>query len=74
MMMCLASGFAGMASNLLGLQGTGNGISTLPGILLFIYSPSQLLGFVVIAVATFALAFALTWFFAVPREAMEEDN
>ena len=45
MMMCLASGFAGMASNLLGLQGTGNGISTLPGILLFIYSPGQLLGY-----------------------------
>lgn len=73
LMMCLASGFAGMASNLLGLQGTGNGISTLPGILLFIYSPSQLLGFVVIAAATFVLSFALTWFFAVPAEVMEEE-
>lgn len=73
LMMCLASGFAGMASNLLGLQGTGNGISTLPGILLFIYSPSQLIGFIVVAVLTFVLSFALTWFFAVPEEVMTEE-
>lgn len=73
LMMCLASGFAGMASNLLGLQGTGNGISTVPGILLFIYSPSQLIGFIVVAVLTFVLSFALTWFFAVPEEVMTEE-
>lgn len=73
MMMCLASGFAGMASNLLGLQGTGNGISTIPGLLLYIYTPKQFIGYIVISILTFILAFALTWFFAIPKEVLEEE-
>ena len=63
MIMCLCSGFAGMASSLLGLQGTGNGISTVPGLLLFVYSPYQLLCYIGVAIFTFALTFAATWFF-----------
>lgn len=64
MIMCLCSGFAGMASSLLGLQGTGNGISTIPGLLLFVYSPYQLLCYIGVAIFTFAITFAATWFFA----------
>lgn len=70
---CSINGIAGMIAMLLGMQGTGNGITTIPGILLYIYSPSQLIMYVVLAAAVFATAFGLTWMFAVPPEVMEAD-
>lgn len=53
--------------------GTGNGITTIPGMLLYIYSPSQLIMYVVLALSVFITAFCLCWFFAVPPEVMETD-
>ncbi len=70
---CSINGVAGMIAMLLGMKGTGNGITTIPGLLLYIYSPSQLMMYVLLAVATFAVAFSLCWFFAVPPEVMEAD-
>jgi PTS system sucrose-specific IIC component len=70
---CAVNGVAGVCAMLLGLQGTGNGITTIPGILLYIYSGHQLIMYIALAVATFATAFTLTWFFAVPKEVMEEE-
>ncbi|MCI9173503.1 MAG: PTS transporter subunit EIIC [Lachnospiraceae bacterium] len=70
---CSINGVAGMIAMLLGMKGTGNGITTIPGMLLYIYSPSQLAMYVILAVATFATAFCLCWFFAVPPEVMEAD-
>lgn len=58
---------------LLGMKGTGNGITTIPGMLLYIYSPSQIIMYVVLAAIVFAAAFTLTWLFAVPPEVMEAD-
>ena len=69
---CCINGIAGMIVTILGLQGTANGITTIPGMLLYIYSPYQIGFYVLCAAATFAIAFALAWFFAVPEEAMEE--
>lgn len=71
---CSINGIAGMIAMLLGMKGTGNGITTIPGLLLYIYSPSQLVMYVVLAFATFATAFCLCWFFAVPPEVMETDS
>ena len=68
---CSINGVAGMITMLLGMKGTGNGITTIPGMLLYIYSPSQIIMYVVLAVATFAAAFSLCWIFAVPQEVME---
>lgn len=70
---CSINGVAGMIAMLLGMKGTGNGITTIPGLLLYIYSPSQLAMYVILALATFATAFCLCWFFAVPLEVMEAD-
>ena len=70
---CSINGVAGMTAMLLGMQGTGNGITTIPGLLLYIYSPSQLIMYVLLAAAVFAAAFILTWMFAVPPEVMEAD-
>ena len=71
---CSINGIAGMIAMLLGMKGTGNGITTIPGLLLYIYTPSQLMMYVILAIATFAVAFSLCWFFAVPPEAMEADK
>ena len=71
---CSINGVAGMIAMLLGMKGTGNGITTIPGMLLYIYSPSQLIMYVVLALAVFITAFCLCWFFAVPPEVMEADN
>ena len=71
---CSINGVAGMIAMLLGMKGTGNGITTIPGLLLYIYSPSQLAMYLILASATFAAAFCLCWFFAVPPEVMEADN
>lgn len=70
---CSINGVAGMIAMLLGMKGTGNGITTIPGLLLYIYSPSQLAMYVILALSTFAVAFGLCWFFAVPPEVMEAD-
>ncbi len=70
---CSINGIAGMTAMLLGMKGTGNGITTIPGMLLYIYSPSQIAMYVVLAAIVFATAFVLTWLFAVPPEVMEAD-
>ena len=70
---CSINGIAGMTAMLLGMKGTGNGITTIPGMLLYIYSPSQIIMYVVLAAIVFAVAFTLTWLFAVPPEVMEAD-
>lgn len=71
---CSINGIAGMIAMLLGMKGTGNGITTIPGMLLYIYTPSQLIMYVILALATFITAFCLCWFFAVPPEVMETDH
>lgn len=70
---CSINGIAGMIAMLLGMKGTGNGITTIPGMLLYIYSPTQILMYIVLAAEVFATAFSLTWMFAVPPEVMEAD-
>ncbi len=71
---CSINGIAGMIAMLLGMKGTGNGITTIPGMLLYIYSPSQLIMYVILALSVFICAFCLCWFFAVPPEVMETDT
>ncbi len=71
---CSINGVAGMTAMLLGMKGTGNGITTIPGMLLYIYTPSQLVMYVLLALATFITAFCLCWFFAVPPEVMETES
>ncbi len=71
---CSINGIAGMIAMLLGMKGTGNGITTIPGMLLYIYSPSQLILYVILALSVFITAFCLCWFFAVPPEVMETET
>lgn len=71
---CSINGIADMIAMLLGMKGTGNGITTIPGMLLYIYSPSQLILYVILALSVFITAFCLCWFFAVPPEVMETET
>ncbi len=71
---CSINGIAGMIAMLLGMKGTGNGITTIPGMLLYIYSPSQLIMYIILALSVFVSAFCLCWFFAVPPEVMETES
>lgn len=67
-----ASAITGMLTILAGLKGTANGVTCIPGILLYIYSGRQMLLYILLSIATIVLSFTLTWFFAVPEELMEE--
>lgn len=71
---CSINGIAGMIAMLLGMKGMGNGITTIPELLLYIYSPSQMAMYIILAIATFIIAFCLCWFFAVPPEVMETES
>lgn len=57
---CSINGIAGMTAMLLGMKGTGNGITTIPGMLLYIYSPNQIIKYVILAAIVFVSAFVLT--------------
>ena len=70
----IASGITGLIVRLLNLQGTANGVTGIPGILLYIYDTKQLIGYISVAILTIILSFAITWFFGVPKEYMQEDD
>ena len=70
----IAAGITGLIARLLNLQATANGVTGIPGTLLYIYDGKQLIGYISVAILTVALSFAITWFFGVPKEYMEEDE
>ncbi|WP_300758450.1 PTS transporter subunit EIIC [uncultured Brachyspira sp.] len=70
----IASGITGLIVRLLNLQGTANGVTGIPGILLYIYDTKQLIGYISAAILTIVLSFTITWFFGVPKEYMQEDD
>lgn len=70
----IASGITGLFVRIFNLQGTANGVTGIPGTLLYIYEAKQLIGYIIISLITIALSFTITWFFGVPKEYMENDE
>ena len=70
----IAAGITGLIARLLNLQATANGVTGIPGTLLYIYDGKQLIGYISVAILTVVLSFAITWFFGVPKEYMQEDE
>lgn len=70
----IASGISGLLVRIFNLQGTANGVTGIPGTLLYIYDAKQLTGYIIISLLTIALSFTITWFFGVPKEYMENDE
>ncbi len=67
----IAAGIGGMLAMLIGLQGTANGVTGIPGILLYIYDGNQLLFYIGLSLFVAVIAFVGTWKFGIPKEAME---
>ena len=70
----IAAGITGLIARLLNLQATANGVTGIPGALLYIYDSKQLIGYIAVALITVVLSFTITWFFGVPNEYMQEDE
>lgn len=70
----IAAGITGLIARLLNLQATANGVTGIPGALLYIYDSKQLIGYIAVALITVVLSFTITWFFGVPDEYMQEDE
>ncbi|WP_156020802.1 sucrose-specific PTS transporter subunit IIBC [Streptococcus ruminantium] len=60
-----AGAVGGMLASILGLQGTGSGITIIPGTLLYV---NQLPQYILMVAVSFALGFALTYFFGYEDE------
>ncbi len=66
----IAGAFGGCLASILGLAGTGFGITIIPGSLL--YLNGQIISYVIMVLATTALAFALTYMFGYEDEKKDE--
>ncbi|MGM0216224.1 glucose PTS transporter subunit IIA [Enterococcus sp. AZ109] len=65
--MLASSAIGGMVLSLLGIQANSYGLAVLLSPLMYIYSPYQVITYVSVGVATFALAFVLTNLFVIKK-------
>lgn len=68
MLVCSAVG--GALLSILGVQASSYGLAVILSPLMYIYDPYQLITYILVGVLTFAVAFVLTYLFAVPQELM----
>lgn len=68
MLVCSAVG--GAVLSILGVQANSYGLAVILSPLMYIYDPYQLITYILVGVLTFAVAFVLTYLFAVPQELM----
>ena len=73
-MMLLSSGTGAALLSILGIQSNSYGLAVLPSYLMYIYEGHQLLWYFLISLLTLAMCFALTYLFAIPHEAMVDDE
>ncbi len=73
MVMLACSALGGAVLSILGIQANSYGLAVILSPLMYIYDPHQLVTYILVGLATFILAFVLTYLFAVPQEVMVED-
>lgn len=73
-MMLLSSGTGAALLSILGIQSNSYGLAVLPSYLMYIYEGHQLLWYFLISLLTLAMCFVLTYLFAIPHEAMVDDE
>lgn len=71
--MLLSSGTGAALLSIMSIQSNSYGLAVLPSYLMYIYEGHQLLWYAIISVITTGMCFLLTYLFAIPQEAMEED-
>lgn len=68
--MLICSAVGGALLSILGVQANSYGLAVILSPLMYIYDPYQLITYILVGVLTFAVAFVLTYLFAVPQELM----
>ncbi|MDT1959085.1 PTS transporter subunit EIIC [Carnobacterium divergens] len=68
--MLICSAVGGALLSILGVQANSYGLAVILSPLMYIYDPYQLVTYILVGVLTFAVAFVLTYLFAVPQELM----
>lgn len=68
--MLICSAVGGALLSILGIQANSYGLAVILSPLMYIYDPYQLITYILVGVLTFAVAFVLTYLFAVPQELM----
>lgn len=71
MLGCSAVGGGILAA--LGIQANSYGLAVILSPLMYIYEPYQLISYILVGIATFVVAFILTYIFAVPKELLAEE-
>lgn len=72
--MLLSSGTGAALLSILNIQSNSYGLAVLPSYLMYIYDGHQLLWYFLISLISTAMCFILTYLFAIPSEAMKEDQ
>ncbi|KRN56974.1 PTS transporter subunit EIIC [Carnobacterium divergens] len=70
LVMLICSAVGGALLSILGVQANSYGLAVILSPLMYIYDPYQLITYILVGVLTFAVAFVLTYLFAVPQELM----
>lgn len=72
--MLLSSGTGAALLSIMSVQSNSYGLAVLPSYLMYIYEGHQLLWYFLISLISTAMCFILTYLFAIPSEAMIEDE
>ena len=72
--MLITSGTGAALLSLFQIQSNSYGLAVLPSYLMYIYEAHQLLFYFLISVLCVAMCFILTYLFAIPQEALVEDE
>lgn len=74
LIMLVSSGTGAALLSIMNIQSNSYGLAVLPSYLMYIYEGHQLLWYFLISIITTAMCFALTYLFAIPSEAMIENE
>lgn len=74
MVMLACSALGGAILSVLGVQANSYGLAVILSPLMYIYEPSQIITYVIVGILIFALAFVITYLFAVPEEVMASEE
>lgn len=73
-MMLVTSGLGAAILSIFSIQSNSYGLAVIPSYLMYIYEGNQLLIYALVSIFSVVCCFILTYMFAIPKEAIEEDK
>ena len=73
-MMLITSGLGAAILSIFSIQSNSYGLAVIPSYLMYIYEGNQLLIYALVSIFSVVCCFMLTYLFAIPKEAIEEDE